>query len=113
MGTRSKLSFMGGYNIHKMKIYKNQNKQNATANGFIANYEFVIDKVMTPSGVDEMDIVKDKDNELIAHEVSKLNEDGTVTVYVLTLEEYVIEGKDGKFVSYGKVYLDLMKKLEL
>ena len=83
-----------------MKIYKNQNRQNATANGFIANYEFAIDTVMTPSGIDEMNIVKD--NKLIAHEVSKLNDDETVTVYVLQPKEYI-----------GKVYLDLLQKLEL
>ena len=70
-----------------MKIYKNQTEYNAKQNGFLANFSFSKDKLMSPDGVD-VTVVIDKDKNK-TYEITKFDhETNTCDIKVYSQKEY-------------------------
>lgn len=71
-----------------MKVYKNQNKQNAEQNGFLANYEFAKDTIMSPEWIDVTpnynSITKTKTYEVTKYDKEK----DIVDIMVMNEKEY-------------------------
>lgn len=69
-----------------MKIYKNQNKDNAKQNGFQANFAFASDEIMSSKGLDIMKVVG---QDILLYEVTQYNkETDTCDIQVMNEKEY-------------------------
>lgn len=73
-----------------MKLYKNQTRENAKQNGFLANFQFAKDDIMSPSHIDE--ILSMKDGKVISKEI---------TTYFPDTDTCEIKVYDAKYKSDG------------